>query len=157
MGGIAAYALLRISLASCACYPTQLFYYELTWFTLGIAGSLFPDIDIKSKGRFWYDRALLCAAAGCLLIQQLVGLGIVALLYVIPRVLRHRGATHQPMLIVLATAIVATTLTHYAHLERNFIIISALFFIAGVFSHVLLDFGIRKTLQKTNFLRTKKR
>jgi len=114
-----------------------------------VAGSLFPDIDIKSKGqRFFFScmiplYIILYIRAYYLLCG---GLAFVALL---PTFVSHRGIFHRLWFIIVITCIVALATTHIFPSHKELIKIGAVVFIFGSLSHLLLDFGLRGIFQKS--------
>ncbi|MCK4499045.1 metal-dependent hydrolase [Candidatus Babeliales bacterium] len=105
-----------------------------------LLGSLFPDIDIQSKGRnvFYYVLVGLGAIA---LSQQLFGLTIFfTLLGIVPVFIQHRGLTHNPLFVIgipfIAAKIITPIIPKIASLQMHYYI----FFVAGALSHIILDF-----------------
>jgi hypothetical protein len=130
-----------------------LLYFHLipsTWWLIvsllvaGLLGSLFPDVDTKSKGQriFYY---VLSAVFFILAVQGqykfIVMLMPVALL---PVLVHHRGLFHRAWFILLFVGF--TTL--YACISwpglKDVIVLNSLFFILGALSHLYLDLGWRR-------------
>ncbi len=119
----------------------------IEWLSCTLAGSLFPDIDIKSKGQKWLYWVLF-ALFLCLFVRKsyclLSLLGIVAL---VPMLVNHRGLFHKPWFMVALPASVALAVhcsaPHYFPLVAR----DALFFCGGALSHLWLDLGLRRMLR----------
>jgi membrane-bound metal-dependent hydrolase YbcI (DUF457 family) len=140
VGGVAVYGL-ALYLLSSHVQPTAITAIE--WLFFALAGSLFPDIDVKSKGQKYSYSALL------IVLIILVGRGyfevaaIVGILSMIPMIVRHRGLFHQFWFIVLCAGAVAFFCVHMMQLPCRPLLFDTFFFVIGAFSHLLLDRGLR--------------
>ena len=119
----------------------------LEWLLFTLAGSLFPDIDTKSKGQkiFYVIASLL----GILLllhnhIQAFVVLGVICM---VPLLVNHRGVFHRLWFIILVPTLAAIFLCHYMPDCNRIIILDTLFFVIGAISHLWLDLGLRRMLR----------
>lgn len=103
-------------------------------------GSLFPDVDIKSKGQRLFYLGVFAVALYLLLTGNKNGLGIVGILSLVPLVVRHRGIFHSPLflLLLIGSIMLGSVPTSYGVAVWW----DALFFGIGAWSHVLLDLGI---------------
>lgn len=142
-GGAVAFSLVvffcSLHLAPCATL--------VEWLLCVLAGSLFPDIDTKSKGQKIFYIFLCAAMLICLLNNKLKVLAYVALAGMLPLLTRHRGIFHHFWFIVALVIGSALLLTQsYPYAQRR-IWCDAAFFIMGVFSHLYLDVGMRRTLR----------
>jgi hypothetical protein len=118
-------------------------------FVATCAGALFPDIDIKSKGqKYFYWGMLVLLGWSIWRFKQLntsgrfdvvAGLAIVALL---PLLVRHRGITHQPWFIMVLSFGLWVMGIGFFPLHSSAIFLSLLFFVAGALSHIWLDKGL---------------
>lgn len=131
--------------------PENLWYIGACLF-----GSLFPDIDIKSKGqRLWYY-----ALAPCIALATWFGsislLGALGVLSVIPPLLPHRGITHESWFVVCAPLAVPFVLWlyHPAHLILGFNLYG--YFVLGAFTHLILDFGVMKFIKRGLYRKNRK-
>lgn len=111
------------------------------WFFSSLAGALFPDIDVKSKGQKYGYWILLIAFMILIIENKLDILALLAPLSLIPMLVRHRGLFHRPWFVLLLPlslwVIVSAFHPHWA--QSLFFVI--LFFISGAISHLWLDFG----------------
>jgi len=104
-----------------------------------LAGALFPDIDIKSMGQKYFYIAMTFLFVFCLVYGYYSWFIALTFISVVPLLARHRGMFHSLFFIVLLSAVsilcVAMYRSHYAPVAVS----NALFFIAGAWSHILLD------------------
>lgn len=117
------------------------------WLLCVLAGSLFPDIDTKSKGQkiFYYGvlMLLLYLVAG----NHKKILAFVSLLAMIPLVVNHRGLLHRTWFVVLAPASCAAVMGMYFPAYQSILFFDTAFFILGALSHLWLDLGIKQMLR----------
>lgn len=143
VGGVAIYGLGLYALQS--FNPTYATMAE--WLLFALAGSLFPDIDIKSKGQKVFYRFLLIIF-GILLLQGRFQLFIlISILSVVPMIVRHRGLFHKLWFVILFPGLVTLVLSAYFPAYATILLYDASFFIAGAISHLWLDVGLRKMLR----------
>lgn len=143
-GGIFAY-LITFYLIIAAQAPT--FTTGLEWLLFTLAGSLFPDVDIKSKGQKLFYWVMLLLMIVLLINNQTQALIIVAVLGVIPLLVRHRGIFHRLWFIILVPLLVAWILCLYFPNCEKTIMYDCLFFIVGAISHLWLDLGVRRMIK----------
>jgi membrane-bound metal-dependent hydrolase YbcI (DUF457 family) len=127
--------------------PTRLTMLE--WYFFCLLGSLFPDVDTKSKGQKLFYQLLMVVMVWFFAQQKLHAIAFVAFLAFFPLVAKHRGFTHSiSFLILLFGAIVTYSYCQcYAYLP--IILFDLCYFFLGAVSHILLDKGIRKTFLRT--------
>lgn len=116
------------------------------WFLFALAGSLFPDIDIKSKGQryfYWFIFILLILLATT---KRFITLAIVSTLAMVPLLGKHRGLFHRTWFIVLAPFVFWYIAACHFHAFADALFFDILFFVAGALSHLWLDLGWRKML-----------
>ncbi len=119
----------------------------IEWSLCTLLGSLFPDIDIKSKGQFIFYTLFFVLLFYMIVLQKWIYVSLLAMISYIPILSKHRGIFHNfwfiTTLVILLLALVKYTYPDY------YILISydAFFFMIGVFSHLLLDKGFLKTLK----------
>lgn len=110
---------------------------------LSILFSLFPDIDIKSKGQLLFYRLLFILDVALVVGQMFREAAILGLLALIPILSRHRGWTHSmwaaavvPLPLLLAPIYAA------GHVSAEIVFEWAPFYVgavAGYTSHLLAD------------------
>lgn len=140
MGGAIAYALgLYLLYAYC---PSLLIAAE--WFLCALAGALFPDVDVKSKGQkyfYWVMVALIVVVAKSKRYDLLV---FVSLFSLLPMLVRHRGIFHQLWFIVAIALGTWSLCTLYAPSAGSRLCYDLIFFVVGAISHLWLDLGWRR-------------
>lgn len=143
-GGIFAY-LLAIYFVVSSYNITFANGLELLLFTL--AGALFPDVDIKSKGqKLFYWIALLLALV-LLLRNHTQALIILAFICIVPILVRHRGIFHRMWFVIFVPLLGAIFLCSYMPGCSRIIMFDTIFFIVGALSHLWLDLGLRRMLR----------
>lgn len=116
----------------------------LEWLLCVLAGSLFPDIDTKSKGQKLFYAILCMVMFVCLVQEQLKLLAGLALAGMLPLLVNHRGIFHR-LWFVMVLITVATFLLSTAYpFAQQRLIFDAAFFSLGAISHLYLDVGVKK-------------
>ncbi len=123
-------------------YPPSIFTM-VEWLLFTLAGSLFPDIDIKSKGQHYFYWIMLILFIILAMNHQYKHLAIISILSVIPLLVKHRGVFHRLWFIVAIPLIVWYVLTIQFPGLYTALLLDTLFFIAGAISHLWLDMGMR--------------
>lgn len=104
-----------------------------------LLGSLFPDIDIKSKGQLVFYKLIFIALVYCLFVWRWDIFATISMLAVMPLLVKHRGIFHQIwFLLIITFGIILLTKAFYKDQEALYVA-NSLFFFAGSLSHVLLD------------------
>jgi hypothetical protein len=109
------------------------------WLFFTLAGSLFPDIDIKSKGQKYFYYIIL------ILFVLLMGhgkyqmLSCISFIIITPMLSRHRGIFHSVWLLIVLPITIWAFMSIFFPVMIRPLLINMLFFIAGALSHVLLD------------------
>ncbi len=144
-GGAAFYGCILFIAFQCGYYFSTFTIFRWLGFTL--AGSLFPDIDTKSKGQKWLYRLLFVVLIFLLLLQRFdvfVGLSLLACL---PLLVNHRGILHNIWFVIVLTAAIVFFIINICKISNyNNIVCDAFFFIIGVASHLWLDLGFLKMI-----------
>lgn len=144
IGGIASY-LAVIFLCSLGSVP---FVKHLSWGIATLAGSLFPDIDVRSTGQRLFLQVLLLLLLLCLFLQAYVPVIIVLVFSFLPLIIPHRGLFHDLSFILMVTGLLALFLISFMPASTEMIASSLFFFLLGVISHLVLDKGVRKTFYR---------
>lgn len=142
-GGLLFYgiAVMLFSLAKVS-WTTQLY-----WLSATLAGSLFPDIDIKSKGQHLFLKILLLLLILCLFLKAYIPVVMILVLSLVPLVLPHRGLFHDLGFIAILCGVIDLILIFLVPHAAKTIIVTSLFFMLGVGSHLLLDKGFKGTFK----------
>ena len=120
------------------------FSFALQGFFFCMIGSLFPDIDIKSKGQKLF-YAILFLALCCFLFYQRFDLFIsLSLLSIVPLLVKHRGIFHKVWFLIFLSITTGLAIGSYHSNYSSWAMSNALFFLAGALSHVFLDRSISK-------------
>jgi len=139
-GGCVVYGLL-ISLLYTQCASTAA---PGRWLLCVLAGALFPDIDVKSRGQNYFYWLVLCMALICIARQQFYSLAWLSLISIAPMLVRHRGIFHRWWFIVAVACSVWMVILYYAPAYGRQLGYDTFFFIMGAFSHLWLDVGFRR-------------
>jgi len=144
VGGVAVWLLFAYLLQS---YITS-FLTLLLVLVCAIAGSLFPDIDVKSKGqKFFY--CLMAPAYIYLFAQKQYALCfLVGLFALLPILTKHRGLFHRWWFLLTCASLWGLSLVRMFPHYTDLVSIGTIFFILGCLSHLLLDFGLFKMFVK---------
>lgn len=146
-GGIIAFALLLYFMQNqCASTSTA-----MQWLGCTLAGALFPDIDVKSKGQKYFYWIVLCAFILLFAMRQLEMLAACGIISVTPMLCKHRGIFHEMWFVIALPCVVwaAASLAYPRYTETFFFF--ALFFIIGALSHLYLDRGWRGIIPRKKF------
>ncbi|HBR71138.1 TPA: hypothetical protein DIC20_02140 [Candidatus Dependentiae bacterium] len=138
IGGVVTYVLI-LYLLKFINYPFDTIH-NVQWFLLCILGSLFPDIDTKSKIQLWIYRLLFIFYILLIINNPNIQIMIfTSILAIIPLIVRHRGLFHQPSFLIGLPLIIVCIISFIQPAKASEALINALFFIAGALSHLLLD------------------
>ena len=143
-GGAAAYVItLAGVLISTALDPSL--FAVLEWFALCMIGSLFPDVDIKSKGQKLFYMILLATMIILSSFEHWHALVFLSFMAVIPLCSKHRGLFHNLWFVVLLPITISWLICIFwlPHCS-SIIFYDCLFFISGAISHLYLDLGFRR-------------
>jgi membrane-bound metal-dependent hydrolase YbcI (DUF457 family) len=72
-----------------------------------------------------------------------------------PMLVRHRGIFHSPRFIIMMPLIVWITIAMVFPQTAKPLFFDTMFFIAGAFSHLWLDFGTRQMMYKLTYRKKK--
>ena len=117
------------------------------WFCATLAGSLFPDIDVKSKGQKYFYWILLFIFIILIVESRLDILALVALISVAPMLVRHRGIFHRPWFIISTAMVFWAIISSFHPQWGQPLFFIQLFFVSGALSHLWLDFGLVRMMQ----------
>lgn len=143
-GGAVTFSMVLV-LVSRICNPT--IFTMLEWLGLCLAGSLFPDIDIKSKGQkyfYWFVFFIVLFLAHERRFYILV---LVSLISIIPMLVKHRGLFHRAWFIIALPFLLWHLISMQFPAFRTMLFFDVVFFITGALSHLWLDMGLRRMLR----------
>lgn len=143
VGGFALYAL--------TLYVFSLYYYVSPiqagqWLLFSLAGALFPDVDTKSKGQYYFYWIVFIATIYLTFIGKWYLAALISIVAFTPLLVRHRGIFHNVWFIMGITAIISISLSYYVPAYSYALYMNGAFFCLGAFSHLVLDFGLFRTL-----------
>ena len=104
-----------------------------------LLGSLFPDIDIKSKGQKVFYFLLLLFLFYCLWMQRWDLFVALSLLGITPLLVRQRGLFHEVWFLLCLTLGIIICLQSCNKLCDPLLLANSSFFFVGCLSHVALD------------------
>jgi membrane-bound metal-dependent hydrolase YbcI (DUF457 family) len=133
-------------LAAAGYYIKPLFIMQAIFFV--ILGALFPDIDTKSKGQKLFYAVLFIVVIGLLVYKRYYAGLALALLGFCPLFVNHRALFHTFWFSGVVVIVLVLGCHFYCPAYTNAGIRNGLFFLVGVLSHLILDFGPRKFLTK---------
>jgi LexA-binding, inner membrane-associated putative hydrolase len=139
MGGVTTYVPLLYLLLPLK--PTPLTMLE--WLGCTLIGSLFPDVDTKSKGQLWFYRLLFLVLVVLVYKKNFLIAAVTSILCMLPLLFRHRGLFHRPLFLIGIPAAGLLVLSVCAPKQVPLFLFDALFFSVGALSHIVLDRGIR--------------
>lgn len=117
------------------------------WLICTLAGALFPDIDVKSKGQKLFYWVVLAVLLLVLYKGRHEFFILISILATVPMLVKHRGLFHKLWFVIAFPLGVATALGFYFPAYSAALMIDVLFFIAGAVSHLWLDLGLKRMLR----------
>lgn len=117
------------------------------WLLFSLAGSLFPDIDIKSKGQRYFYWLILLILILLLYSERYIALSVISIAATIPMLSKHRGLFHKIWFLIGApVGVWYIAALNYPSLSQA-LFFDMVFFIVGALSHLYLDVGFKKMLR----------
>ncbi len=109
-----------------------------------LAGALFPDIDIKSKGQKYFYWMICISLVYLFYYKLFVPLAYVAIAATTPMLVKHRGLFHNVWFLIGGLGALSYALVLYVPKYEQAILAHTLFFFVGALSHLWLDFGFER-------------
>ena len=143
-GGIFAYgvALIAVILFILPSWATL-----CEWLLCALAGALFPDVDIKSKGQRLFYWVILALLLVLFVYRRLHMIAFMSIMAVIPMLVKHRGLFHRTWFVIFVPTVLGWFLCWQLPKCMMIIFFDILFFIVGALSHLWLDLGVRRMLR----------
>lgn len=107
-----------------------------------LLGSLFPDIDTKSKIQNILYIAIFITILFTFFLHSWFLFFVFSFIALAPFLTNHRGITHKAWFIILLPAILLIVLFGFNHKFPAIFFTYYLFFVLGAISHLILDFGV---------------
>lgn len=145
VGGLGAFGLVAWATQRLSAPWTTL----VEWVSFALLGSLFPDVDIRSKGRIVFFRLLIPVIGYCLVQQHYNSVGVLCILALLAILIPHRTLFHSVWFIIIFSLVPAVYAQVYAPTYARIITWDCIFFATGALSHVILDFGPKRLYRKT--------
>lgn len=115
------------------------FLWYMCAFGICIFGALFPDIDVKSKGQKFFYIGIAFLLLLFLYGKRMDLFIACSLLSLLPLFVKHRGLFHHLWFLTLVSLTIGLMLGNYFSSHEQLIMWYAYFFLAGTWSHVILD------------------
>ena len=115
----------------------------LLYFSACLIGSLFPDIDTKSKIQKWTYLPLFVIIIITILKKNWLLTSFLSVIGFIPILANHRRLTHRVWFIIFIPLSIPIVMFHFNETVLIDSIFTYIFFVSGALSHLLLDFGPR--------------
>jgi|HubBroStandDraft_1064217.scaffolds.fasta_scaffold118311_1 hypothetical protein len=151
VGGIVAFCILFV--VAMGINPS--YYTAGEWLLCTLAGALFPDIDVKSKGQKYFYYVVLAGLVFLVMQREFEVLTCFSFIVITPMLVRHRGIFHSPRFIILMPLMVWIMIAMVFPSTAQPLFFDTMFFIAGAFSHLWLDFGTRQMMYKLTYRKKK--
>ena len=139
VGGVVAYALLFFILK----HQTDSLLVYAQWFGCALAGALFPDIDVKSKGQKYFYWLVLAAVLYLICSLRFEMIAVISVLSITPMLSKHRGLFHEPWFVIMIPLLLWLCVLSWYPQAAQQAFLAMIFFIVGALSHLFLDRGWR--------------
>lgn len=113
-----------------------------------LLGSLFPDIDTKSKAQKIIYFPLFFLVIISIILKNWMLLSTLSLITLIPILVNHRSLTHKIWFVVAIPLIPLLLTLHFNKNNDPIVFNFYFFFVAGAISHIFLDFGPKRFFRR---------
>lgn len=144
VGGTLTFALALYAMDGAGVHFTHV--QAVQWFISALAGCLFPDVDVKSKGQNIFYKGMLVALLCMLFYGYHRPFMMVSVAAMVPMIVRHRGIFHRLWFVIGMPTLGALFLATYYPAYESTIYFNTLFFVMGAISHLWLDLGFKKMI-----------
>lgn len=144
VGGAATFGLLSFVGTKLGLFDTTKIIPVLVALSAALLGSLFPDIDIGSKGQRIFFTLVTVIATASLVSERWDIFALLVVLFAFTLVIRHRGIMHKTLFVICAPLAIPFAVINYEPRLSKIAILFYIFFVAGALSHLVLDFGLKK-------------
>ncbi len=146
-GGCIIYGLINYLNIKLDLFPVDL-NLQMQALAACLIGSLFPDIDTKSKIQKYIYFMILVMSIYLMAIGLEYQAGIITTMSLLPLIVSHRGLFHRTWFIIMCLSIGNyLCYLNQACWFKNCAYLSV-FFLIGVISHIWLDMGWKKLFKK---------
>lgn len=143
LGGFCCYLII---LLGCGFHGAPLLQ-RMEWLLWTVVGSLFPDIDVKSKGQQLVYTLLALLLLLLICAQRYMIAAWIGAAAMIPIVTKHRGVWHELWFLGCITAAGSYQLMKIFPAASTRIMADAAFFGLGFISHLVLDGYLRRLVR----------
>src|SRR3990167_7033924 len=143
LGGFLTFAIITFLFVTIGLV-TPKFNEIIQYILSALIGSLFPDVDTKSKIQKVFYTILLITLILSLSQSNFMLFAILSFLGLLPLLVHHRGLFHKPIFIVFVAVSLIIVCKIYKPELVALISLNLLFFVFGAFSHIILDIGIKR-------------
>lgn len=144
VGGLVFYLIFMVI---CSVWQNRLIF-SISGLVATLAGSLFPDIDVRSSGQNLFLKLLLLMMILCLFLQASVPLSLLLVFSFLPLIFPHRGLFHDLYFIGALLVLFSGSLIYALPSHWQTVVVLSCFFFLGVISHLVLDKGMKKTFHR---------
>jgi len=148
-GGVIAFGMLFFVLVAIVVIKKPSMLTAVEWLLFALAGSLFPDIDIKSKGQKYFYYGVFLFFIVLAVRQRFEMLCCFSFIIITPMLTRHRGIFHSPRFVITIPLILWIFVSISMPRIMYQLFFDMLFFIVGALSHLWLDFGARQMIRRS--------
>jgi hypothetical protein len=148
VGGVIAFGLLLFILVPAIIKQPSL-VTMMEWLLFALAGSLFPDIDIKSKGQKYFYYVIFLFFMILAMNRRFEILSCFSFIIITPMLARHRGIFHSPWFVTTMPLLLWAFISISVPRVSQQFFFDMLFFIIGALSHLWLDFGTRQMIRRS--------
>jgi hypothetical protein len=113
-----------------------------------LVGSLFPDIDTKSRIQKWIYLPTFLVIIATIITKNWFLLSLLAVIAFIPILANHRHLTHKLWFVTLVPLTIPLLTLNYNKSLFGTVLTCYLFFVAGALSHIFLDFGPKRFFRR---------
>lgn len=115
------------------------FVRYVQWAGFTVLGSLFPDVDTKSKGQSIFYKVMFVLLLFFLLTKQILLFIFLSFFSLLPVLVRHRGLFHRAWFLIIISFSLAFLLGYSFPGYQTVFLSNAFFFVIGAGSHLALD------------------
>jgi len=113
-----------------------------------LAGTLFPDVDTKSKGQKYFFMSIFLLLAYLIMSACFLEAALIGLVCTIPLLVRHRGLCHNPLFLICAPYLAWFVFSLYWPRHARSLKTEVVFFVIGAFLHIILDRVVTRLFSK---------
>lgn len=117
------------------------------WLFFALVGSLFPDIDTKSKIQKYFYWTMLLLVIFLIARNKRTLVMLLSIVSLVPLLVKHRGLFHRTWFIVGMPMLVCYGLCSCFPASALIIRYDMFFFVLGALSHLWLDLGWQRMLR----------